>query len=166
MAFNMESFTSNPSLGLRVPPMDIFSFSIKPGTITPDLQPPPYNDAPISLIHPFTINPELFRISLQLKYVFTFVAAYITVVFFMNQVNRARHNRPWAFSKTPTFKAAVFIHNVLLALFSAWVVLATLLMVRNNWFSRFQYSSESDYAHFAEFMCQRDSSSYQRKFQS
>ena len=164
MAVKMNFPTIIPSLGLRLPPIEIFNFSIKPGTLTPDLQPPPYNDAPISLTHPFTINPELFRISLQLKYVFTFVAAYITMVFFMNQVNRARHYRAWAFSRTPAFKAAVFIHNVLLALFSAWAVLATVFMVRSHWFSRFKYSSESDYAHFAEFMCQRDSSSYRRKF--
>lgn len=50
----------------------------------------------------------------------TIALVYITTITWLNSVNKKRGYRPWSFSKTRFFKSLVIVHNVFLALYSAW----------------------------------------------
>ena len=47
----------------------------------------------------------------------------MTLVTYLNSVNKSRNYKPWSFSRTSVFKALVLIHNVFLAVYSAWTCL-------------------------------------------
>ncbi|KAJ5713434.1 uncharacterized protein N7483_010615 [Penicillium malachiteum] len=158
----MDLFATNGSVRLGFPSLELFQYPYsRPDKLALDLRPPPLNDSPLSVWHPFRINPEFYRISLQLGNVISFVVIYISAVLFMNQVNAARGWKPWAFSKSSTFKALVVAHNILLAVFSAWSLIATIFLMWNYWPSKVREQQEPSYEHIAEYFCQLHSSAYQ-----
>lgn len=124
------------------------------------LRPPPLNNTPRTFFHPFEIHPDLFRISFQLEYVITFMSLYVTGVLFMNSVNASRQYRPWAFSKTLTFKFLVVAHNLLLALFSAWALAGGLYHFSSYWPSESKENQDNYYAQIAEYVCRTEASAY------
>ena len=111
---------SGPSLQLRFPPIRYFSFpSSKPAS----LPPPSPNDLSPTLpawAQPFRIPPALFTRLLDARVPITIASVYAVTVVTMNQINKRRGYRPWAVSKTRVFRWLVILHNVLLAVYSAW----------------------------------------------
>ncbi|KAJ6036816.1 hypothetical protein N7540_001095 [Penicillium herquei] len=158
----MNPFGTNGSLRLSFPSLELFrppyTRSDKPAL---NLRPPPLNDSPLSVWHPFKINTEFYRISLQLEHVISFVVVYISAVLLMNQVNAARGCKPWAFSKSSIFKALVVAHNILLATFSAWALITGIFVMWNHWPSKAIGHQEPSNEGIAEYFCQPHSNAYQ-----
>ncbi|KAI9924236.1 hypothetical protein MW887_007186 [Aspergillus wentii] len=144
-------FITVPSIQFGLPPRELFSFP--PSQRKTPI--PAYPDSSTrSLLRPFTINPHIFHASLDLKSTLTFIAIYVTAVLSLNQLNASRRYKPWAFSKTSTFRALVILHNALLALFSAWTFFTTCQALKGCW----PAGEPNYYAHVAEMLCETDSS--------
>jgi len=162
----MNLFTANPAIEFALPPLDLFkippSQPHKPATRLPL---PPTDTFAAAFFQPFTINPEAFRLSLNLKFVLTFATVYTATVLFWNQVNAARQYRPWAFSKTFIFKALVVTHNAFLALYSAWTWCGVICLLYSYWPSARAYTGPNYYAYMAEMVCEVESSTFLGKLQ-
>lgn len=104
-----------PAVRLTLPPASFFSFppSSEPRTI------PPPPDHP-TLAHPFTIPTDIYNALLSPFVPAGIALVYITTIAYLNRLNASRQYRPWAFSKTRFFHLLVIIHNILLAVYSAW----------------------------------------------
>ncbi|KAJ5946881.1 hypothetical protein N7454_003720 [Penicillium verhagenii] len=155
----MYNSTAHWPIGLSLPSRDIFKLPpSQPQTRGSYLRSPPSNiDAP-NFFYPFKINNAIFQASIDLKFALTFSVAYVTTVMFLNQYNASRQYRPWAISKIFLYKIFVFVHNSLLALFSAWVLVGFL-------YASYTHLPTADgkhhyYARVAEFLCQSDSEAF------
>jgi GNS1/SUR4 family len=89
-----------------------------PPSSRPSALPPP-SDHP-TLAHPFIIPADIYEALLSPAVPITIAIIYASVASYMNVVNRQRKNKPWAFSQTSVFKCLVILHNVILAVYSAW----------------------------------------------
>ncbi|KAJ5697771.1 hypothetical protein N7488_011455 [Penicillium malachiteum] len=157
----MDLFATNGSVRLIFPSLELFQPPYtRSDKLALDLRPPPLNDSPLSVWHPFRINPDFYRMSLQLEHVISFVVVYVSAVLFMNQVNASRGCKPWAFSKTFIFKALVVTHNILLAAFSAWALITGIVLMSNHWPSKAREQLGPSYEHVVEYFCQQNSSAY------
>lgn len=119
-----------------------------------------------SLFQRIKIDPNLFYISLDFKFVLTFTVVYVTTVLYLNQFNARRQSRPWRFAKTSTFKALVVAHNALLALFSAWTFFSLFTILLPLWDLAVAEAGPNYYAHVAELLCETDSRAYRGKVSS
>ncbi|KAF7716297.1 Uncharacterized protein PECH_005055 [Penicillium ucsense] len=146
----------------RFPPSALFTLppsqSLKPATRLPPL--PPSNVLGASFIQSIRIDPLLFRLSLDLRFVLTFTALYVSTVLYLNRVNAYRQFRPWKFSRTPWFKHVVVAHNSLLAIFSGWTFVS-LFHIFLPLLRRARAEAGPHYAsHLAELLCETDSGAY------
>ena len=126
-------------------------------------RPPPATPSHVlvnSLFQRITIDPDLFYISLDIKFVLTFTAIYVTTVLYLNQFNASRQYRAWGFTKTSAFKALVVAHNAFLALFSAWTFFSLFTILFPLWNLAVAEAGPNYYAHVAELLCETDSSAY------
>ncbi|KAM4054787.1 GNS1/SUR4 family protein [Hirsutella rhossiliensis] len=91
-------------------------------TFPPPSQPLPLAPAPApaSIMRPFNIPDDVFTAALDPKVPLTIAALYAVTVKALNVYNRSRAKRPWAVSKTRPFFVFVVLHNLFLALYSAW----------------------------------------------
>jgi hypothetical protein len=139
-------------------------FSLPPSQpYKPVPRPPPATPSHVlanSLFQRIKIDPDLFYISLDIKFVLTFTAIYVTTVLYLNQFNASRQYRPWRFTKTSTFKALVVAHNAFLALFSAWTFCSLFTILLPLWDLAVAGAGPNYYAHVAELLCETDSSEY------
>lgn len=148
------------SVEFTLPGLDIFKIPPRPLIRTP-LVP---LDTPLErFFRPLQVNPRFFDLSLNAEFVFTFVAVYVTVVALLNQFNAGRQYRPWALTKTSTFKAFMLAHNALLALFSAWVFCGIVYYQYDHWKSTTSGLEGRSSAHVVEFLCQLNSKDYRSK---
>ncbi|CAM1505609.1 Fc.00g112460.m01.CDS01 [Cosmosporella sp. VM-42] len=107
---------ANPIQLLRsMPDSSLFSF---PPTNAPAPIPP--QAVPTSLMRPFNIPDHIFTAALDPKVPLTIAVAYAVTVKALNVYNRSHGKKPWAISKTRPFFAFVVLHNVFLAVYSAW----------------------------------------------
>ena len=111
-----------------LPPAFLFNFS------------PSQNPAPVSppikersLAYPFNISPQVFHDALNVLWPVTIALIYATSVTYLNNVNTRRQHKPWAFSKTTAFFLLVVIHNVFLALYSAWTFVGMATAFQKSW---------------------------------
>jgi hypothetical protein len=104
-----------PSVHLSLPPASAFQF---PPSKYPYTLPPPSSE--FTYAPAFDIPPAIYNHLLHVGYPIAIALTYAAVVTFLNQVNGQRGGKPWGFSKTPAFFAAVILHNVALALYSGW----------------------------------------------
>ncbi|PHH89940.1 hypothetical protein CDD83_4916 [Cordyceps sp. RAO-2017] len=88
----------------------------------PTGQPAPLAPAPtqLSLMRPFNIPDHIFAAALDAKVPLTIATLYAVTVKALNWYNASRNKKPWAVSKARPFFAFVVLHNVFLALYSAW----------------------------------------------
>lgn len=114
---------------LSFPPAHLFTFPPYP---EPAALPPPPPTESWTLKSPFAIPPGLYNDALDVKVPLTFALGYFFFVTLFNQINRQRKWKPWGISKTDTFKDFTLVHNVLLAVYSAFTCAA---MVRALWVS-------------------------------
>ena len=108
MAEELSIIASMPDPGL-------FSF---PPTNNPAPIPPVH--APSSVMHPFNIPDNLFVAALDPRVPLTIATAYAVTVKLLNNYNKSRGKQPWAISKTRSFHCFVVLHNIFLAVYSAW----------------------------------------------
>lgn len=124
-------FTSShaPTVYPTLPPLSLLN--IFPPPSEPQVLPPPISDA--TLAKPFNISSEVYNNALHVSVPITFAIAYAVVARYVNRVNTQRNNKPWAFSKTYTFYILVLLHNLFLAVFSAWTFLGMIRAIRHTW---------------------------------
>ncbi|KAL1997568.1 hypothetical protein VTN02DRAFT_1453 [Thermoascus thermophilus] len=120
--------TPGPAVALGLPPASLLSFPPNP---RPPALPAPH--AAPSWFQPFNIPPGLYTRLLDVRVPVTVAAVYASVVVALNRVNRRRGYRPWAFSQTRLFRLLVVLHNVLLALYSAWTFAGMIRAFRRSW---------------------------------
>ena len=104
-----------PAVKLTKLPSSLFKI---PPSVEPAALPPP-PDHP-NLAHPFTIPTAWYNALLHPYVPITIALVYATTVTYLNSVNARRQWKPWSISKTSSFKALVILHNVVLAVYSAW----------------------------------------------
>lgn len=93
-------------------------FSFPPSHDPRTLTPPPANSTPYA--PPFDIPDWLYNGALDVRVPLTIAFVYASTVTYLNRYNRSRGNKPWSISKTAGFKWFVVVHNVFLAVYSAW----------------------------------------------
>ena len=69
---------------------------------------------------PFNIPPGLYNQLLDVRVPVTIASVYAITVVLINRINKSRGYKPYAFSHSPLFKLFVVLHNVFLAVYSAW----------------------------------------------
>ena len=119
---------ATPSVHLTYPHPSLFAY---PPASLPKVLPPPPSDN--TLARPFAINPETYNNLLSVNYPITIALVYAITVTLVNRINKQRGNKPWAFSNSYLFFALVLLHNVFLAVFSAWAFLGMFRALRHAW---------------------------------
>lgn len=119
---------SAPSVHITYPPSSFFRFPPAP---LPETLSPPVADH--TLARPFNINPETYNNLLDVRIPITVALIYATTVTIANRYNTRKGNKPWGISKSGAFYAFVILHNVFLAIYSAWTFLGMANAVRHSW---------------------------------
>lgn len=97
------------------PDSSLFSF---PPTNAPAPIPPV--DVATSILRPFNIPGHIYTAALDAKVPLTIATLYAVTVKSLNIYNKSHGKKPWAISKTGPFHVFVVLHNVFLAVYSAW----------------------------------------------
>jgi hypothetical protein len=100
---------------LAMPDQSLFGF---PPTNNPTPIPPTHE--PNSVMHPFNIPDSLFVSALDPKVPLSIAITYAVTIKLLNRLNKARNKKPWGISKTTPFGVFVILHNIFLAVYSAW----------------------------------------------
>ena len=137
----------NTGVHLSLPPAHLFKLPPDPNPAA--LPPPPVTDE-WTLKSPLAIDPAFYNAALQPSVPITFALVYFTVVTLWNQVNRQRGWRPWAISRTRPFKDFTLIHNVLLAIYSAFTFAG---MCRAMWVSTPGWFGDAPVVHQVDALC-------------
>ena len=141
----IPSFSPHPSVHLSTPPPATY----QTWPTEPQVLLPPTSDH-FSLSHPFNIDPTLYNNALHVSVPITIAIAYATTVYFINRYNASRNHEPWAISKTFIFFAFVLVHNVALALYSAWTFTGMFNAIRQTWPG---YESREDLPKVVDSLC-------------
>ncbi|KAI4201152.1 MAG: hypothetical protein LQ350_003467 [Teloschistes chrysophthalmus] len=80
--------------------------------------PPPISDA--TFARPFNVSDETYNNALSVTVPIVVALVYAAAAKHLDILNRKRDNKPWGFSKTSAFYVLVLLHNILLAIYSAW----------------------------------------------
>lgn len=116
---------------LGLPPSSQLRFPPPPHLPT---LPPPHLER--SWAHPFSIPPAIYTRLLEPDVPLTIALAYATTVILINRINKRRGYKPWAISRTRAFFVFVILHNVFLAIYSAWTFFGMLQALRDSWPNR------------------------------
>lgn len=122
--------SSGASVRLTPPPL---SFLRVPPSEIPQTLPPP-SDHP-TLAHPFTIPIDVYNAALSPNVPILAALVYTTTVHLLNGMNEKRSYKPWAFSRTHFFRFMVIIHNITLALYSAWTCMGMINVLTISFYS-------------------------------
>ena len=142
----IPSFASpTPSVYLTTPPPATYQI----WSNEPEVLLPPRVDTR-TFSRPFNIDPSLYNNALHVSVPITVALAYATTVYLINQYNAKRKYKPWAISKTLFFFTFVLVHNMVLAVYSAWTFTGMLNAVRRSWPG---VSSRSDLPHVVDALC-------------
>jgi hypothetical protein len=117
--------TSSPSVKITSLPYSLLRF---PPDSRPQVLPPPSNSP--AFAHPFSIPPNVYNALLDVNVPITIALLYMTSVTYLNRYNAQRNQQPWSISKTRLFFIFVIIHNVFLALYSAWTCLGMINAIK------------------------------------
>ncbi|KAM0251125.1 hypothetical protein ACHAQJ_008331 [Trichoderma viride] len=98
-----------------MPDASLFNF---PPANPPAPLPPAH--VPTSLLRPFNIPDNLYVSALDARVPLTIAAVYAITAKLLNKYNKARNKKAWSISKTRPFFVFVVLHNVFLAVYSAW----------------------------------------------
>ncbi|KAI1457665.1 GNS1/SUR4 family-domain-containing protein [Annulohypoxylon moriforme] len=102
---------ASPIVFLSPPAANLFRFP--PHSVPETIPPPPFGQ-------PFTIPDNLYVSALDPKVPITIAAVYAITAKVLNAYNKSTGKKPWAISKTKAFHFFVVLHNVFLAVYSAW----------------------------------------------
>jgi hypothetical protein len=131
----------------RLPPRQVFDWP--PGDASQAAF--PYTQGKATWMHPIEIPSSVFRYLADVKAPITIASVYIMTVVLLNNLNKARGNRPWTFATTAPFKLLVILHNIFLATFSAWTLAGLCFVHWNCWPSM---SDPNFIARVANTICQ------------
>ncbi|KAG6197181.1 hypothetical protein E4U47_000876 [Claviceps purpurea] len=92
---------------------------------------------PISIMRPFNIPDSVYQAALDPKVPLTIAALYAVTAKALNIFNASRNKKPWAMSRTRVFFAFVVLHNVFLAVYSAWTFWGMVSTMRRSMVSPF-----------------------------
>ncbi|KAL6908392.1 fatty acid elongase [Trichoderma evansii] len=106
---------SNLQILGSMPDASLFNF---PPANPPAPLPPAH--VPTSILRPFNIPDHLYGAALDARVPLTIAAVYAISAKLLNKYNKARNKKPWGISKTRPFFVFVVLHNILLAVYSAW----------------------------------------------
>ncbi|KAK3368128.1 fatty acid elongase-like protein [Podospora didyma] len=112
MAFHSSAFVALPPKAL------LSSLSIPPNALPGFMTPPPVGSIPFA--PPFDIPESWYHAVLDPKVPITIAALYAVSAKLLNIYNTSTGKKPWAISKTRPFFWFVVLHNVFLAVYSAW----------------------------------------------
>ena len=126
--FNVDTASGPAILRIGLPPTSLLKF---PPDQLPNTLPAPVIDQP-TWDQPFNIPPTLYNQALDVRVPITIAGVYAVTVVLLNRVNKARGYKPWGFSQTKLFKLFVILHNVFLAIYSAWTFVGMLKAFRNS----------------------------------
>ncbi len=98
-----------------VPAASLFSF---PPNSSPALPPPPAGS--MASAPPFDIPERLYQAALEPWVPLTLATLYAVTAKALNKYNLSTGKKPWAVTKTRAFFGFVVVHNVFLAVYSAW----------------------------------------------
>ncbi|KAL9598095.1 MAG: hypothetical protein Q9219_004726 [cf. Caloplaca sp. 3 TL-2023] len=132
LQYSIQSFFHSshaPSVYPTLPPLSLLN--IFPPPSDPEALHPPLSDA--TFARPFNISSPVYNDALHVSIPVTIAVVYGVTAFYLNNVNRRRDNKPWSFSKTSVFYILVLLHNVFLALYSAWTCLGMINAIRHTW---------------------------------
>ena len=88
--------------------------------------PPPHFD------YPFTIPDNWYQAALDFRVPITIATIYAVSAKALNKYNTSTGKKPWAISKTAPFRLFVVLHNVFLAVYSAWTFWGMLHALRRS----------------------------------
>ncbi|KAL4891615.1 GNS1/SUR4 family-domain-containing protein [Aspergillus ambiguus] len=129
--FDLPVDTSSGPAVVRIalPPASLLKF---PPSELPEPLPAPLIDEP-TWDQPFNIPPALYAQLLDVRVPITIASVYAVTVVLLNRLNKSRGYKPWAFSHSRLFKLFVILHNVFLAIYSAWTCAGMVKAFRNSW---------------------------------
>ncbi|KAL7626991.1 hypothetical protein AAE478_003767 [Parahypoxylon ruwenzoriense] len=113
---------ATPIVFASPPAAALFKF---PPHAEPQTIPPPHIDLP------FAIPDSLYVAALDPKVPITIAAVYAVTAKALNVYNRSTGKKPWSISKTKAFNAFVILHNIFLAVYSAWTWIGMFKALRN-----------------------------------
>lgn len=108
MADNFQVMASWPDASL---------FSFPPKTVPTPLAPIPIET---SILRPFNIPENIYHAALDARVPVAIAAVYAVTVKALTRYNLSHNKTPWAISKYRAFHFFVVLHNILLAVYSAW----------------------------------------------
>lgn len=114
--FNVPSQFGPATVRISLPPASLLNF---PPAELPVTIPAPHVSE-LSWKQPFNIPNDLFNQVLDIRVPITIASVYALTVVLINRINKSRGYKPYAFSHSRLFKLFVVLHNVFLAVYSAW----------------------------------------------
>jgi hypothetical protein len=105
----------NPQTMGSMPDSSLFAFP--PQIVPTPLAPIP---ADFSILRPFNIPENIYQAALDARVPVVMAATYAVTAKALNVYNLSRNKKPWAISKTRAFHVFVILHNIFLAVYSAW----------------------------------------------
>ncbi|KAJ5642445.1 hypothetical protein N7490_006445 [Penicillium lividum] len=82
---------------------------------------------------PFNIPNDLYNQVLDVRVPITIASVYALTVILVSRINKRRGYKPYAFSHSRLFKTFVVLHNVFLAVYSAWTFAGMFQAFGNSW---------------------------------
>lgn len=114
--FNVPSQFGPATVRIGFPRSSLLSF---PPAELPVTIPAPHVSQ-FSWKQPFNIPNDLYNQVLDVRVPITIASVYALTVVIISRINKSRGYKPYAFSHSPLFKLFVVLHNVFLAVYSAW----------------------------------------------
>ncbi|OPB38954.1 fatty acid elongase, 5 TM, GNS1/SUR4 membrane protein [Trichoderma guizhouense] len=106
----------------------------------PPANPPapiPPAHVPATILRPFNIPDDLYVSALDARVPLTIAALYAISAKLLNKYNKARNKKPWGISKTRPFFVFVVLHNIFLAVYSAWTFWGMVGVMQRSFVSPF-----------------------------
>lgn len=110
------------------PPASLLNF---PPNELPVTIPAPHVDT-ATWKQPFNIPNGLYNQLLDVRVPITIAGVYAITVVLINRINKSRGYKPYAFSNSRLFKLFVVLHNVFLAVYSAWTFVGMFQAFRSS----------------------------------
>ncbi|CAI7565187.1 unnamed protein product [Penicillium bialowiezense] len=114
--FDVPTDFGQATVRIGLPPASLLNF---PPNELPVTIPAPHVDY-ATWKQPFNIPDGLYNQLLDVRVPITIASVYAITVVLINRINKSRGYKPYAFSNTRLFKLFVVLHNVFLAVYSAW----------------------------------------------
>ncbi|POS71030.1 GNS1/SUR4 family protein [Diaporthe helianthi] len=115
-----------------VPDSALFTSMLSPASLRePKFLPPPAPGS-VASAPPLLIPDHVYQAVLDPKVPITIAAVYAVTAKLLNWYNTSNNKKPWAISKTRLFHVFIVVHNIFLAVYSAWTFYAMVGVMRRS----------------------------------